>query len=162
MVSELVKSYTAYRTKREKIKARQRKELEAELMPEAISIGAAFVREQEKGRSVVEIAGSLGLKNRTFLYQMKALYKASEHPSTAPESPEPTEVSPGPEVTYEAGGHGLVYVTINDFDGFTTYSVDVDDKGRVTSTPDEWATHTKERRQLYKQIVQEINNGEIP
>lgn len=155
--TELVKAYTAYRTKREKIKARQRRELEAELTQEAISVGAAFVREQEKGRSVVEIAGSLGLKNRTFLYAMKRAYLASERPSEATESAEPTDVSPEPE--YSLFWHeGTVGVLIHE--PYAMYEVEIDDKGRVIRTPDEWATHSKERRKLYKQIVQEINNGE--
>jgi len=151
---ELVNAYTRYRIQREKIKERQRQELENELEPFKSELGEAIQNAKNSGLKVEEISALIGNRNRNFQYDMLRAYnsKSKDDMDMAP-TPEPE-----PTITWSADYAGdnkwnvSVYSPGSALESYTVETY----KGQVETLPDSWLTATPEYRKVYKEIVAEI------
>lgn len=155
---QMVKAVISYKSQREKIKTRQRRELEDELFQWKADVGDEILRARDEGKSIATIASIIGIQNRTFIYEMMSAANTrngGEKPEPAPE--DEFEGDPdNPDADYLLRFYdGQVEVTFPDGDEYTLSIID----GRP-DLPDEWADHTKARRDLYKQIIKDITEHE--
>lgn len=170
MSAELVRLYTQYRVQRTIIKARQREELEQELMPYAVALGHQFIAERKTNR-VEDINAAIGLKNKTFFYKMKRYAEeAFKLPQPVPTPPPLEEVEAAVEEvlspTYELGyiysnraseGNEVAEVAVEFLTGDArSFLLKIED-GFVTM-PDEWLADTANHA-TYKQIIREIESA---
>lgn len=151
----MINEYLKYKRQREKIKARQRDELERELIPQAIDLGRAIHEAKHDGKKITEIAFTLGLKNRTFIYKMLNTYLTSKVE---------VGVEPEPEFTAEPEEAGIITFSkdrrraLVSFGDLGTVTVGLDAEGNVVDMPDEWLTGTKEERKAYAAIIKDIES----
>lgn len=161
--AQLVQAVTKYKTKREQIKSRQKRDLEDEVAPWKADIGEEIVRVRaEKNASIQDIADIIGVQNRTFIYDMIRAYKITQG-----EVPAPTfkEIEADINYTDTNIGDAPYLITFGDsiarveFPPYGTEDSEWYDLPIIDGTPDvpeEWGEHTRERRDLYKQIIAEI------
>lgn len=148
---ELVKAVISYKAQREKVKVRQRHELEDELFEWKADVGDEILVAREQGKSIATIAAIIGIQNRTFIYEMLSAANLRNGGEDKPRpEPEPEEAEDSAPYKIEMFD-GAARVTFADGDA---YELDIID-GRP-DLPEEWGDHTKERRALYKQVIQEI------
>ena len=153
----LVNSVVKFQSKKTQVKSRQKTDLEVELEPWKADIGDEILRVRtEKGASIADIANIIGIQNRTFIYD--AIRAANVRNGSVKEvkissqiipaiNNEPDEVKP---YTIEYGD-GLARVTFDETEYYDVVIID-----GQPDIPEEWGEHTRERRDLYKQIVAEI------
>lgn len=149
-MSNLVDAYLRYRLKNAEIKRRQKEERDAELLPLLRDMGYEIAQEKQSGTSVEGIHAIIGSKNNTLIYAARRAYEASEVRPDRPEEPSSSEY------TIQDIGEGVYQVK---FEGAPETWVLAFESNGTLLTPDEWATHSPERRKLYKQIIKEIENG---
>ena len=156
---ELMRATETYRTARKIVKQAQRVQLEAALQSEKAVLGKAIVTARsERGLTIDEVGLIIGIKNRTFIYDMINAYLKEKTPVTqTTETEEDTATTP---------------YTIEYFDDADMFEVKFGDDeiyflNRVEGTrqgvevPEEWVDHTKERRALYKDILAEIRGWKL-
>lgn len=159
---DYVKSYVDYWAKRREIKQRQRDELERELLPYAITLGEALAEARET-TNIDDLAATLGRSGKNFIYDMIRTYRANigkplpEPPTkrSQPTTPEPTPEPDNPQfliVTVEDNSYWVVEIDTD------TYDIRVDANDKLI-TPEEWMTHSKERRLIYKEIISDIERN---
>ena len=154
--AQMVKAVIAYKTQRERIKERQRKELEDELFPWKADVGDEILLARTEGKSIATIASIIGIQNRTFIYEMIAAANVRNGGEKKPERESiPVELGDGDD------DDNTVY-RINYFDGFAQVVFPDGDQYEIAmldgdlDLPEEWGDHTKERRALYKDIIKEL------
>lgn len=155
---ELVRATETYRTARKIVKQAQRVQLEAALQSEKAVLGKAIVTARsERGLTIDEVGLIIGIKNRTFIYDMINAYLKEETPVTQTTETEEDTTTP---------------YTIEYFDDTDMFEVKFGEDeiyflNRVEGTrqgvevPEEWVDHTKERRALYKDILAEIRGWKL-
>lgn len=150
---KLTQSVVRYHTEKAKIKARQRIELEAELETFAADVGDEIQRLRTEGHaSINDVSAIIGVQNRTFIYKM---IDASKNRSTPKEVPT-EDVTEDDDSTplYVIEWHNNDTLARVVFDETEHYDIPVIDGS--PDLPEEWAEHTRERRDLYKQIAKQI------
>lgn len=157
MTEQLVTAYTRYKAQRERIKERQRQELEEALLPYAHDLGEAIADAKSRGLKVDDIATLIGNKNRNFQYEMLHAYSQTTKDTMEPMSPQEEPVQ---DVTWkvepvDGGGPDAWYVEVNTNNTMDCWIVKTY-KGSVEDLPDEWLTAPPESRKLYQDIVAEI------
>lgn len=151
--SKLTQAHERYRTKKAQVIAQQRVDLQKELYAYAADVGDEIARVRDAGNSIEAVGYMLGVQNRTHIYQMIKASEARSKGKVRVITPEPeTDAADDDSAPYSIEWFsGAAKVTFPDGD---TYDVQIiDGEG---DAPDEWSEHTKERRLLYKQILQEI------
>ena len=156
---ELVRVSERYREARRRAKEVHRAMLEESLHHDKAELGKAIVTARsERGLTIDEVGLIIGIKTRTFIYDMINAYLKEETPVTqTTETEEDTATTP---------------YTIEYFDDTDTFEVKFGDDeiyflNRVEGTrqgvevPEEWVDHTKERRALYKDILAEIRGWKL-
>lgn len=157
---ELVRRYVRYRDEKAKIRARQKDELNRELLPFLRDVGEAVIARQGAGDSVDVILDALGSQNKTFMYEAKAEYQRG--PTPPQEASEPA-IAPGggllhrPEEAYSLFNEGQRTGVEIYTHGMPVETYYIDFVNGEPVVPDEWATHDAERRALYKKILKEIS-----
>lgn len=149
-MSNLVDAYLRYRLKNAEIKRRQKQERDAELRPLLRDMGYEIAQEKRKGTSVEGIHAIIGSKNNTLIYAARRAFEESE------DKPEVTEQPSSNEYTVRDIGEGVYQIKFEE--EIVTWVVARDPDGTLLM-PDEWATHSPERRKLYKQIIKDIESG---
>lgn len=152
--SELVRRYLKYSEAKARIRARQKQELEVELLPFTKDVGEAVIARQQSGDSVDVILDALGRQNKTFLYDAKRAAQGGVVTSTPDEVPEPAEGDLDPDgysLTVAADGQEAEV----DFGNGEVYFISIGKD--YISAPDEWAGHSKERRAIYRKILTELS-----
>lgn len=146
-MSELIHAYTKYRTQKALIRAQQRQELTELLEPYAAALGAEIDAER-RTRRIEDISGTIGLKNKNFLYDMLRAYERSKQLTL------PDVVESDSEKAYEVISKSVdvAFVSI----GEENFTLGIDANGEVI-VPDSWATDSKERRKVYRDLIKEIN-----
>ena len=158
----MVKAVLSYKAQREKIKTRQRHELEDELFSWKADVGDEILIARAEGKSIATIAAIIGIQNRTFIYEMMAAANSrngarepvpsfGEGDDQYDDDSDDEDTAPYKLTFYD----GQVKVTFPDGDGYVLSIID----GRP-DLPEEWGDHTKERRALYKQIIKDITDHE--
>jgi hypothetical protein len=156
----LVQSVVKYREQRAKIKARQRLELEQELEAWKADVGDEIAAVRRTGLSVADVCNAIGNQNRTFVYDMigasarrngtaKREYDHSKYEQDHGREREPATYS----IEY---GENVARVAFDDDVSTEWYDIQIIDG--VPDLPEEWADHTKERREIYKKIIAEIKD----
>lgn len=156
-MSDVVKTYIKYKQKRAEIKARQKRELDAELEPYLKDFGEAVNDAQAKGKTIVEVEFEIGAKNRNLVYTAKRLakgFKVEPKPKT-PDTPT--------EAADEAPEARLEVRTV--YGGFDVY-IDAEYKGHIDTSdplfspiiPEEWALDT-ENQALYREAIKQIREA---
>lgn len=159
-MSELVRAYEKYRSKRAQIKERQKAELERELEDYAVDVGRAVLDERGEGKTVDDILVILGNKNRNFVYDViNTAKKFSDN--TLPDQPEAvTEPGSLSFTILDNGPHEYVVTLLRyGFDGTQEYTVTLhtDKWGKVVDMPEDWWLNaTKEDKKVYKEIISTI------
>lgn len=159
--TRLVQATIKYKQKRAEIKERQRRELEEELESWKADIGDEISEVRRHGLSVADVCNAIGNQNRTFVYEMigasarrNGVVQAdvrSEHAAFAQRTPvERSET----DYTLEYFDNA-VKVAIDSDSSTEWYDIVIIDG--VPDLPEEWADHSRERRELYKNIIKEIN-----
>jgi hypothetical protein len=161
--TKLVQAVVKYRTKRAEIKARQRQELEQELEPWKADVGDEVSNVRRHGLSVQDVCNAIGNQNRTFVYDMIGASARRNGTAKFEEAVNPTRDAAEVErlkslgATYEIEyGDNAVRVVFDDDVSTEYYDIQIIDGS--PDLPDEWADHTKERREIYKTIIREIND----
>lgn len=151
----LIARYIRYRTKRAQIKARQREELELELLPEAVDLGQSIKEQRSLGKRIDDIGYMIGLKNRTFIYKMLDTYedsKQEELPITPEIEPVKTLDKPY-EIEYTESS---AIVKVYDEESSETFTIST--YQGIIEIPQEWVGEAdRAKRKLYAQITKEIN-----
>lgn len=160
-MSELVRAYEKYRSKRAQIKERQKAELERELEDYAVDVGRAVLDERAEGKTVDDILVILGNKNRNFVYDVINTAKRFNDPTLPDEPAAETEVRSLQYTIQNTDTPNEYYVTLERFDGDGPQNwrvvLHTDKWGKVVDMPEEWWLNaTKEDRAVYKEIIQEI------
>ena len=156
---ELVRVSERYREARRRAKEVHRVMLEESLHHDKAELGKAIVTARsERGLTIDEVGLIIGIKNRTFIYDMINAYLKEKTPVTqTTETEEDTTTTP---------------YTIEYFDDTDMFEVKFGEDeiyflNRVEGTrqgvevPEEWVDHTKERRALYKDILAEIRGWKL-
>lgn len=148
----LVNAVTNYRVQRDRIKNRQKRELESELFEWKADVGDEINRvRKQQGASIQEIGNIMGVQNRTFIYEMISCSNL-RNKSLPNGTPVTEDESERPPYTIEYGD-GVARVT---FDEDESYDISIIDG--LPDIPEEWGEHTRTRRDLYKQIIKEIKS----
>lgn len=152
MTNEMVRAMIAYREQKTKIKAKQRSELNESLIPWAKTLGKTIIEARDHGMTIQEIADTIGLQNRSFIYEMIRAAKPEQEQEQEAVVSEATVSASTPEYTI------LYYdgAAVVSFDAYESYEVMVIDG--VPDVPEEWSEHSAARRALYKKVIQEIKN----
>lgn len=155
--AKLTQSVTALKVQQAKIKDRQKRELEEETLPWKADVGDEIKRiRYSRSASIADIAAMIGVQNRTFIYDCLRASDARTKPEPKPTPETPAEgdtEATTPEYVIEYGD-GTARVT---FDEDEWYDLPIIDGS--PDIPEEWGEHTRTRRDLYKQIVQEIKRN---
>lgn len=155
MSIELVRAYTAFKTKNIKIKARQSRERVAELEPLLAEVGRQIINMQAAGATITDIGNAIGLKNRNFIYDAKRAYQGvpdAEHTEHDPDVTEPDE-SPTPDIE-DSWQHvdDSSYVVTVDGDEYEVYY-----ENDELVIPDEWLdAPSPAYKKVYQRIIAEI------
>ena len=164
-MSDLVKAYTEYVSAKAEAKRNLRDEIALRTQDSLITLGAAVTEAQQDGMTVAEIARVLGIQYRNTIYDAKRAYAASKGEEadirlyttntgaipvvrTPKQAAEKPAESPYKITKIEDGWD------VEAFGDEFFLSCD-DDSGRLV-IPEEWATASQHERDVYKQIVREI------
>ncbi len=149
---ELTKATERYKIARGIVKQAQRVQLEETLHDEKVTLGKAIVTARaERGLTIDEIGLIIGIKNRTFIYDMINAYINTEEKPVATETETETET---PEYTIEyLDDSGTAVVTFGEDEIY--YLTLVEGTRQSFDLPIEWPDHSAPRRALYKQIIAE-------
>ena len=150
-----VAEYARYVRQREKIKARQREELEIELTPFAERLGHEIVELQNAGHRIEDVAAFIGMRGRNFLYKMKSYLPQT--PSGKPEDAPTADETPTSAYDIVWGRNAATVDPDPADDDAGVWVIQVVDGEPVI--PEEWLIETnRERRKLYATILSEIEN----
>lgn len=161
----LTRAVQKYYTEKAKIKERQKVELAREVYELAADVGDEIARvRREQGASIADVAAIIGVQNRSFIYTMikaseeRALHapKVKNKGEIPDEADDEDEDDESPTFLIEWFNEGTTAVVTFPEDD-ERYEVPIIDG--VPDLPEEWADHTKERRELYKVIVKLLRNN---
>lgn len=160
MTAEVVAAYTEYVKARKKYRDKARQQVRKDLLPHLVEVGKAVLDAQNDGLSIAEVARTLDIKNRNFIYQAKRAYadatgediKVREY---VRETNTVTKQKDDPDYTIVDLGGGNFEVTVFGEDHYITTD---EDSGRPLF-PEEWAEAGPASRAVYRAIVREIENA---
>lgn len=157
MSIELVRAFTAYKTKNVKIKARQSRERIEELQPALAEIGRAIIDLQAGGATITDISNIIGLKNRNFIYDAKRAYQGvPEVEEHDPDVEEPDTQPSTIEDSWTSIGQDTYCVTIDGVD----YEVWYDDANLFLSEDlIDLSQQSKEYKVTVQRIIAEIERA---
>ena len=154
---ELLKAVEDYKTARQNVKAAQKITLEESLEAEKAHLGKMIVEARSnRGLTIDDIGLIIGIKNRTFIYDMINAHYRRQGPATVPNTTNDTTTDePTPEYSIEyLEDSDTAVVTFSDDEIY--YLERVEGTRQSFQVPEEWADHSKERRSQYKEILNSV------
>lgn len=152
---ELIKATESYKEERRKLKEIQRRTLEDMLEEDKAELGRAIVTARsERGLTIDDIGLIIGIKNRTFIYDMINAYNRSQQATvtTSDDDVFPTDDPNLYGVEWLDDDNVRVFFSDNE----QYYLSRIEGTKNGWELPEEWADHTRERRNQYKQILAEL------
>lgn len=154
--NNIIQNYKKYIVKRQQIRNEQRTELARRLEDYAYEIGRDFVGLKAEGRRVEDITAMLGMKNRTFLYDMERVFRSRE---SAAETIVEDE-APQPRYRVTIDGNEARVAWLDPFDIVQNEDTIYLEDNVVVSMPESWVNELDPKvRKLYREIVKEVNDA---
>ena len=158
-MTSLKEAYDAYIKARQNLKKDMRDRYDDEHEGILVSLGAAISEAQDRGASMTSIANEMGVTNRNLLYDAKRAYEPRTdvmdriiRDAKNASQWDAQNVPSGAQWTIQTVGPGEYEVTIAD----EAWVLATDeDTGRMIA-PEEWATASKEERDIYKKVLAEV------
>ena len=162
-MSELVDAYVKYAEARREARFRASLRVEEEIKPALEDVGAAILQAQQDGMTIADIARTFGTKNRNFIYQAKRAHaaKTGEDPQIKQYVSKPKEqkvaveeriIPDGPLYFIEDLSETEYEVTVFG----ETENLHYDTRAKRVIAPEEWAEASAASRQVYRDIIRDI------
>lgn len=159
VLGKVSKAHLQYKLNRKRIRARQRKQLEQENLPDLVNLGREIEEARQHGYRVAEIMVALGIKNRNFLYDAWNAYRATV---VVPDEDEPVTPDNGASLDYIVKVDKLssttVLVTFTEgFNDPEEFTLTVNQQGQIVDMPVSWLDNpTRERRAAAQSAIAEV------